>query len=498
MQKRLRQLSIRKQLQVLILLTVIPLTAISLYLLYALLGYSRAYRAIVSNIATANQYSQDFKSQLDEDIYRIVVSGKTFDEIETDEELEDPYPVLEGCRTTFTQLESSTRDAQSKRWLQILVRNLDTLSERVDDIRDSCASPGDHYDDNIDMLNSDVYILTELIQEDIQSYIYYQVEYMDLVRVALEKQVVTFITVMALVLAVSVACSSYFSQRFAAGIAAPIGELARVTHEIAGGDFSARAGVSGSADLEPLQTSVNDMAYHLEVMVRQIREDERKMRKADLRLLQEQINPHFLYNSLDAIVWLIEDRRYDAAEDMVVCLSRYFRLSLSKGREFIPIRDEEQHIRSYLQIQKVRYADILQYAIDIDPALYGYRIMKLTLQPLVENALYHGIKNNRSGGTIRVSGRKEGNLIRLEVSDNGAGMEEEELACLREEITKPCRETSSGFGMANVNERIRMNFGPAYGLYLESEKGVGTTVTVTIPALPMEEMEEEAVHEKAE
>lgn len=272
MQKRLRQLSIRKQLQVLILLTVIPLTAISLYLLYALLGYSRAYRAIVSNIATANQYSQDFKSQLDEDIYRIVVSGKTFDEIETDEELEDPYPVLEGCRTTFTQLESSTRDAQSKRWLQILVRNLDTLSERVDDIRDSCASPGDHYDDNIDMLNSDVYILTELIQEDIQSYIYYQVEYMDLVRVALEKQVVTFITVMALVLAASVASSSYFSQRFAAGIAAPIGELARVTHEIAGGDFSARAGVSGSADLEPLQTSVNDMAYHLEVMVRQIRE----------------------------------------------------------------------------------------------------------------------------------------------------------------------------------------------------------------------------------
>ncbi len=268
-----------------------------------------------------------------------------------------------------------------------------------------------------------------------------------------------------------------------------------MTHEIAGGDFSARAEVSGSVDIELLQTSVNDMASHLEVMVRQIREDERKMRKADLRLLQEQINPHFLYNSLDAIVWLIEDRKYDEAEDMVVSLSRYFRLSLSKGREFISIRDEEQHIRSYLEIQQVRYHDILQYEIDIDPSLYQYRIMKLTLQPLVENALYHGIKNKRSGGTIRVTGRKEGSLVRLSVEDNGAGMDEKELASLREEIAKPCSGTTSGFGMANVNERIRMNFGPSYGLYLESQKDVGTTVTVTIPAQPLEEKtNEEADH----
>ncbi len=494
MRKRLRHLPLKKQLNILIFTTVIPLTIIGLYLLYALLDYSRAYQSIVSNISTANQYSQAFKPEMDEDIYRIVVSGKTFEEITGDQDLEDPYAVLDGCRKTFTTLQSATRDEQSLRWLQVQVRNIDTLRERVDDIRESCET-GDNYDENIAMLNSDVYILTALIQEDIQTYIYYQVKYMDLMRVAMEKRVVTFITVMVLVLGASVAASSVLARRAAASIAVPIRELSQVTHEIAGGDFSARAEVSGSVDIELLQTSVNDMASHLEVMVRQIREDERKMRKADLRLLQEQINPHFLYNSLDAIVWLIEDRKYDEAEDMVVSLSRYFRLSLSKGREFISIRDEEQHIRSYLEIQQVRYHDILQYEIDIDPSLYQYRIMKLTLQPLVENALYHGIKNKRSGGTIRVTGRKEGSLVRLSVEDNGAGMDEKELASLREEIAKPCSGTTSGFGMANVNERIRMNFGPSYGLYLESQKDVGTTVTVTIPAQPLEEKtNEEADH----
>ncbi len=469
MRKRLRHLPLKKQLNILIFTTVIPLTIIGLYLLYALLDYSRAYQSIVSNISTANQYSQAFKPEMDEDIYRIVVSGKTFEEITGDQDLEDPYAVLDGCRKTFTTLQSATRDEQSLRWLQVLVRNIDTLRERVDDIRESCET-GDNYDENIAMLNSDVYILTALIQEDIQTYIYYQVKYMDLMRVAMEKRVVTFITVMVLVLGASVAASSVLARRAAASIAVPIRELSQVTHEIAGGDFSARAEVSGSVDIELLQTSVNDMASHLEVMVRQIREDERKMRKADLRLLQEQINPHFLYN-------------------------RYFRLSLSKGREFISIRDEEQHIRSYLEIQQVRYHDILQYEIDIDPSLYQYRIMKLTLQPLVENALYHGIKNKRSGGTIRVTGRKEGSLVRLSVEDNGAGMDEKELASLREEIAKPCSGTTSGFGMANVNERIRMNFGPSYGLYLESQKDVGTTVTVTIPAQSLEEnTNEEADH----
>ena len=217
------------------------------------------------------------------------------------------------------------------------------------------------------------------------------------------------------------------------------------------------------------------------------------MRHAELRLLQEQINPHFLYNTLDTIVWLIEGDDPDKAVDMVVALSEFFRLVLSKGKEYISIREEKEHIRGYLEIQQVRYRDILDYEINIDPELYQYKILKLTLQPLVENSLYHGIKYKRAKGKIWITGEmqrgaspKEDRIL-LCVQDNGVGMDEEELRRLRTEISKPCKETEKGFGLANVNERIRMNFGMEYGMTIESERGGGTKVSVAIPAVKLHE-----------
>ena len=207
------------------------------------------------------------------------------------------------------------------------------------------------------------------------------------------------------------------------------------------------------------------------------------MRKADLRLLQEQINPHFLYNTLDTIIWLVEADQPQQAVDMVVTLSDFFRLVLSKGKEHISIKEEEQHISSYLKIQEVRYHDILEYEINIDKVLYEYQILKMTLQPLVENALYHGIKYKRAKGRIYISGEKENNMILLTVKDNGVGMEPEELEFLQKEIRRPCQETEKGYGLANVNERLRIYYGPEYGLNIMSEKGRGTEVTVTIPAI---------------
>ncbi len=239
-------------------------------------------------------------------------------------------------------------------------------------------------------------------------------------------------------------------------------------------------------EIEILARGFNDMAGNLELLVQRTKEDEQKLRKLDLRLLQEQINPHFLYNTLDTIVWLIEDNKADEAVNMVVTLSNFFRLVLSRGRELISLREEEQHIRSYLEIQEMRYHDILEYDIRIDPALYDYQILKLTLQPLVENALYHGIKYKRAKGYIHVSGEKDGDVLRLSVRDDGVGMDERELEQLRREIRRPCRETEKGFGLANVNERIHMYFGPEYGMEIQSQKGGGTVVNLTIPAVKEE------------
>ena len=482
--------SINHKLTLLVAAAMLPFLCVAAYLLYALLSYGNAYDRVVRNMTMANSYNLSFKEEMDENLYKIVVSGTTFDEIPGSDSLEDPYELLDELQGDFRELESITTDETSRRWLQNLLRNIDTLRERVDDIRLNLQVSG-HYDENIEMLDNNIYILTELIQDDIQYYIYYQTQSMEMMRASLNQQVFTFIVCMILLLAALTAFVAIIETRISRSISGPILGLSQVTHEIAQGDFSVRADEKGDRELGALAASVNNMAEHLSVMVMQIREDERKMRKAELRLLQEQINPHFLYNTLDAIVWMIEDGKSEQAENMVVSLSTFFRTVLSRGREFISIREEVQHIRSYLEIQKARYQDILSYEIQVAPELYPYETLKMTLQPLVENALYHGVKNKRSGGLIRISGERDGKLIRFKVEDDGIGMNAEALTHLQAEIRRPCKETDTGFGMANVNERIRMNFGADYGLMIESEEGKGTRVWVTIPAVLSENAKRE-------
>ncbi len=356
------------------------------------------------------------------------------------------------------------------------------LEKRVDDIMEN-ISIGGRYDENIQELDNNIYILTELIQDNIQYYIYYQTKSMEAVTTDLNRQIHNFVIACGLLVLVLLILTVMVTYLITADILRPINVLYDATRRVSQGELSARADVSSGDEIEILARSFNDMAGNMQQLVQKTKEDEQKLRRLDLRLLQEQINPHFLYNTLDTIVWLIEGDQADEAVGMVVTLSNFFRLVLSRGREFISLREEEQHIRSYLEIQEVRYHDILEYDIQIDPALYDYQILKLTLQPLVENALYHGIKYKRAKGCIRVRGEKAGEVLRLTVGDNGVGMDESDLEQLRREIGRPCRETEKGFGLANVNERIHMYFGPEYGMDIRSEKGGGTVVTLTIPAV---------------
>lgn len=169
---------------------------------------------------------------------------------------------------------------------------------------------------------------------------------------------------------------------------------------------------------------------------------------------------------------------------MVTALSDFFRTTLSKGRDYITVQEEESHIRSYLQIQQFRYQDILQYEIEIPEELYQYQILKLTLQPLVENALYHGIKNKRGMGRILVSGHLEEGRIVFLVADNGLGMQPDQLAKIQEAMNANQEEregSSTGFGLFNVVQRIKLNYGPQYGIWISSSYGEGTEVRVEIP-----------------
>lgn len=478
--------SIRKKILILSLTAVIPFLIVSVYLLVSIARYNHTYDEIVDNLTVANNYNLNFKEEIDESLYKIVVGYTTFETISEDETLKSPYGLIAELRNKFTDLKEITTDPESKVWLEILLRNTDTLEKRVDDIVESVRI-GERYEENIKELDNNIYILTELIQDDIQYYMYYQTRSMRVVTSELDQQIQAFVIVCAVLLAVMIFIIILAMIYVTSSILHPIKELYNAAGKIATGDFEVRVKADSHDELAVLAQGFNDMAGNIQVLINKVKEDEQKMRRADLRLLQEQINPHFLYNTLDNIVWLIEGNESEQAVEMVITLSEFFRVVLSKGKEFISIQQEERHIRSYLEIQEKRYHDILEYKIQIDPELYLYQILKLTLQPLVENSLYHGIKYKRSKGYIHIYGEKRGDTIHLTVQDNGVGMESEELEQLREQIERPCQETEKGFGLANVNERIHMYFGEEYGMTIESERGKGTTVEITIPAMGVDE-----------
>jgi two-component system sensor histidine kinase YesM len=266
----------------------------------------------------------------------------------------------------------------------------------------------------------------------------------------------------------------------------PIQLLQHKMRLTASGYLEAKVKPDGNDEIADLGQSFNIMVEQIKELLEQSIREQQQLQKAELRTLQAQINPHFLYNTLDSIVWMAEAGKNDSVIRLVKALSDFFRLSLNKGRDWVQIRTELAHAQSYLIIQQMRYRDILEYSIEVAGELQEFPVLNMTLQPLIENALYHGIKNKRGKGLITISGYPEGNTVVLTVSDNGIGIPGERLAVLREQIEQPVQSedadtAQSGFGLQNVHQRLQLYFGQEYGITLDSTEGVGTQITVRIP-----------------
>lgn len=213
-------------------------------------------------------------------------------------------------------------------------------------------------------------------------------------------------------------------------------------------------------------------------------------RKAELQALQAQINPHFLYNTLDSIRWKAEMAGAKDVSEMTASLATLFRVSLSKGWEIIPIRDELLHVESYLKIQKTRYRDRMNYTMDVEPELLELYTVKLLLQPLVENAIEHGIKESNHSGKVSIRGYAQGTRLIFQVADDGQGIMEEHLRVLQRELRENSVLERDGYGIFNVNERVRLYFGAEYGLSLESQWQAGTVATLILPKITLSEVEQ--------
>ena len=277
-------------------------------------------------------------------------------------------------------------------------------------------------------------------------------------------------------------------------ISRPISQLMSFMSKAESGDLTIRYWGERSDEIGMLGRSFNAMLAQIARLLSLTEVQERQKREAELRGLQAHIKPHFLYNTLDTIHWMARSKGAEDIAEVVHSLSRLFRLGLSKGTDIVPLADELEHIVSYLKIQQVRYSTKLAYHIEVDPRLQEYYVLKLLLQPIVENAIYHGIKERRGPGHISIEVTEEKGDLFLTVRDNGVGIPPDRLAAIRQKLSGIGKEsgvgetesylpgsTGSGYGILNVQARIRLTYGQDYGLHIDSEPGIGTTVIVRHP-----------------
>jgi two-component system sensor histidine kinase YesM len=424
-------------------------------------------------MVVASEFSLDFKKDFDYETYLVIVGNKTIEESSLEDMLGEAERIVKGLEQITDSDENAERLESVKKYLN----NLETYKSRIEENLEE----GNRYEDNIEIWENDVQIVTSLLRENFMQYIYYEAKDLELMR----SEYQSFYEVLLRFSAVSIVCIVllilFLFYQVPLRITRPIRKLSEVTNQVAGGNFDVRFDERSSAEVSMLSDSLNTMIDKINELLEQVKTEQTRLRKAEFEVLQAQINPHFLYNTLDAIVWLAEAGESKKVVSMVESLSEFFRTSLNQGKDIIAIKEEIQHVSSYLKIQQVRYQDILTYEIDIPDELHRYTIPKITIQPIVENALYHGIKNKRGQGMIKIEGQKHEDFFTIKISDNGIGISPERLEQVRDGIKNKVPTQNDIYGLYNVNERIRLNFGENYGISIESIYGEGTVVSIILP-----------------
>lgn len=455
------------------LVLLVPIFSILFFSIYNLWSSNQRYEDMINSTLVASEFSLDFKKDFDYEIYLVIVGNKTLKESDVDTMLRHAKNVVKG-------LENITESQDNRDRLQNIRKYLDSLQVYVARIDENMAE-GNLYEENMEIWENDVQIVTTLVRDEISQYTYYEIQGIQKSRDDYQKFYTWMLRFCLIALVGVVVAVGIMSYLIPLSITRPFKELSQVTDEIAKGNLSVRANVNTGVEATALSNSMNTMIDKINELLEQVTTEQIRLRKAEFELLQAQINPHFLYNTLDAIIWLAEAGEQKRVVGMVRNLSDFFRTSLNQGKDINSIKEEMLHVKSYLEIQHVRYQDILSYDIEVPEALYIYSIPKITIQPLVENALYHGIKNKRGMGHISIRGEAGEKDFTITVTDDGIGIDETRLRQVQSGIQNKVLTGKDFYGLYNVCERIRLNFGEEYGIFIESVYGEGTSVRVILP-----------------
>ena len=453
--------------------------------LVVMLMYSAQTQAMIRRMDAAARMKPVLESTIPENLFSVAAGRTSFDESNVETLI----------RETDETLDMLLGETQGGGQMQLTIarRTMDTLEQYVYKVRDGMAAgtPISKIESIVDEVRNVGRLVTDMLDafttEEIAN------------ATDSSRRLRTIVTIAAvaevLLLLFAFLRTRNETRRLTNSIHTAIYSLEETVRRIAEGQFGDRVKGMNVEELRELGEQINQMADRLETLIEQVRQNQDHLSKAELRTLQAQINPHFLYNTLDTIVWQAESGKGDEVVRLTRNLSDFFRIALSSGADWIPVSQELKHVSAYLSIQKTRYRDILDYEVDQAEGLEEVYMLKLLLQPLVEHALYHGIKNRRGGGRILVKVKRQNRIMTFTVADTGKGMSPEQLKALEESLQAeiPTSQAAmepghSGFGMRNVDMRIRLYYKKQTGLLIQSGPE-GTEVSFSIPIRTREEID---------
>ncbi|MCR5284782.1 MAG: histidine kinase [Treponema sp.] len=460
---------------VLLFITLIP----SVYSLVVSQVHTRQYRQIISNVTNANQINLIAKNEIPLELWNIICGKKEIQEGRQN-------IMLDEISTALSLMIMTNQNTESREALEVANRASETLRRNVDILIDNMKKGSSVMQNEASL--DEIRSITALFSDIIQEFIVKEMESANETNESIKRTSITLtgIQIFITILAFIISLHSFITLSYA--IQKPIADMERLSTKIAGGDLTARTTYPNVKELNTLAKNLNTMAAQIDLLIKKNMEEQKNFQKAEMKALQAQITPHFLYNTFDTILWLAEEEKTDQVIKITKAFSDFLRISLSRGHEWITIKQELDHIRNYLTIQKIRYAEILNYEIEAQEEVLDEKVIKLVLQPLVENAIYHGIKNKRGRGELKVSVAytdPSKTSIRFTVEDNGAGFTEERLKEVRQELSKGTEDSeklNSVYGLYNVNKKLKLYYGEnTQGILIKSEIKKGSSISFTIP-----------------
>ncbi len=476
--KHLKTKSLKKRIQrsylVIIAIMVIP----TVYSVIVSNIHSKRYDDIITNVSKAKHINEIASSKIPEEIWNIVAGRLSFTKGRQ-------YKYITELIDGIDEMLVTTESSENRQKLQVAKRTCQTLTHNVDELGNLIQN-NSSVKQNMEKME-DIRSITSLLSDILQDFIIAEIESASETNKKIKSANVILTVIQFTITLSSILVALYGFISTIKAIQKPIKDMESLSTKIAQGDFEAKIEETQVEELKQLSANLNALGTKIQNLMEQNTRKQKNLQKAELKLLQAQITPHFLYNTFDTIIWLAEEDENEEVIKITKAFSDYLRTTLSKGHEWITIEQEVNHVANYLTIQKVRYGSILNYSIDFDSEVKDFFVLKLSLQPLIENAIYHGIKNKRGRGNISVKvhyADAAKNYITFEVKDDGIGFSEEKLKQVQSELND-CTDSEDLkyiYGLYNVNKRLKLYFNESSnGLNIESTYGQGTLIYFTIP-----------------